>query len=501
MFVCLLFLGPAESHAGSAGQLDPGFGRAGKVTTAFSRGDSRVFGIAIARTGEVVAVGESDHASLSGFAVARYRRNGGLDRRFGMRGEVRTAFASANAAATAVVLQRDGRIVVAGPTGLANSVERKVVLARYTSTGALDPSFGRMGEVVAPFQARAMGVFLKAALALQSNGKIVVAGTTDSATSQPSRFAVARYNISGSLDHRFGDAGQVTTAFGSDAAVASAIALQPDGKIAVAGYSLAPSSAATSFLVARYNRDGSLDQTFGTGGRVITSIGSSSAATAIAVEPDGKIVVAGSTSPEHLQGRDFGLVRYDRNGALDTSFGEGGKVTTAFTNDDGIQGIAIEPDGNIVVAGSTVTRTDARLRLAIAMYAPDGSLDARFGRDGKVTTAFGRGDDQAHAVAIERDGKIVVGGESVGQSAQAAEFALSRYFDQTVCQVPMVKHKATAEARRIIVQSDCSVGRIRRAFSSVVQKGHVISQRPRAWRQRPKGAKVTLVLSKGARAR
>ena len=424
----LLPLGSAESQAGSADQLDPTFGKAGRVSTSFGRGDSRVFGIAVDPTGQLIAVGESDRGSHSGIALARYTAAGVLDRRFGVRGKVRTSFSAANVSATAVAIQRNGAIVVAGPKESARKPVLRIVLARYRRNGTLDPSFGHKGEAIAPFEGRPIGVFLGAAVAQQPNGKIIVAGTADSTRSGPSRFGIARYNPDGSLDHSFGNAGQVTTAFGSDYAVATSIALQPDRKIVVAGYSFAPGAASTSFALARYNANGSLDQTFGSGGEEITSIGSSSAAAAVAVESNGKIVLAGSTSPQaDPQVRNFGLVRYDRNGALDPTFGGGGMVTTAFTNDDGAQGVAIERDGRIVAAGSTVTRKGARFRFALAIYRPDGALDPAFGGGGKVMTGFGVGDDQAHAIAIQRNGKIVVAGESYDQARHAAEFALARY--------------------------------------------------------------------------
>lgn len=501
LVVTLLLLTSGASRAGSAGQLDPAFGTGGKVTTRFGQGQSTVFGIAIDRTGRIVAVGANGQASSSDFALARYRMDGALDRSFGVRGEVRTAFPSENATATAVSIQRNGDIVVAGPTSATKSSQTKVVLARYRPDGRLDPTFGYKGEVTAPFVAGPIGVFLRANLALQSNGKIVLAGTSG-AYPGGSRFAIARYAADGSLDSTFGNQGQVTTAFGADSVVATALALQQDGKFVVAGYSFTsgPTPTLQGFALARYDTDGSLDQTFGSGGEVTTRIGSSAAAAALAVQSNGKIIAAGSAfSDKALQIRHFALVRYERNGILDPSFGQNGKITTAFTNDDGIQGVVTFPDGKIVAAGTTLTRRGARFRFALARYMSDGSLDPSFGKAGKATTAFGLGDDQAHAIGVQRDGKIVVAGESYDQSTQGVKFALARYLDQTICRVPRVKHMAIAKARRALVQADCAVGRIGRAFSPTVRKGHVISQRPRAGAQRPKGAKVKLVLSKGPR--
>lgn len=326
-----------------------------------------------------------------------------LDKSFGVRGKVRTAFPSENAAATAVAIQPNGKVIVAGPTGATATAQRRIAVARYMPDGTLDSTFGRGGKVMSPLEATSIGVFLGAALALQPNGKIVVAGTTDSTYSGSSRFAVARYNANGSLDSSFGNKGEATAAFGTDWAAAMAIALEPDGKIVVAGYTLSGASfALQGFALARYNADGSLDSTFGSGGEVTTVVGSAAAAAAVAVQSNGKILAAGSTSSgKDLQVRHFALVRYNGSGVLDPTFGRDGIVTTTFRNDDAIQGLAISPDGRTVAVGSTVSHRGAYFRFALARYEPDGSLDSSFG-SGKVTTAFGPGDDQAHAVTTSQ---------------------------------------------------------------------------------------------------
>ncbi len=218
-----------------------------------------------------------------------------------------------------------------------------------------------------------------------------------------SDFALARYNADGSLDSSFGTGGKVTTDFGgSDAALAAV--LQPDGKIVAVGTS------AADFALARYNTDGSLDTSFGTGGKVTTDFGGTDQAWAAVLQPDGKIVAAG------LASADFALARYNTNGSLDTSFGTGGKVTTSFEGSDQARAVVLQPDGKIVAVG-----WDNGVEFALARYNTDGLLDSSFGTGGKVTTDFG-GSDAALAAVLQSDGKIVAVG-----FANTTDFALARY--------------------------------------------------------------------------
>jgi len=273
--------------------------------------------------------------------------------------------------------------------------------------GNLDPTFGDAGKVTTDFGDIDFGF----AVALQKDGKIVVAGTADAGVTTGD-FAVLRYNRDGSLDSTFGTGGKVTTNFGgSDAGLG--VILQKDGKIVVAGG--ADAGVTSDFAVARYNRDGSLDVSFGTGGLVTTDFGGTDLGNAVALQKDGKIVVAGQTSG------DFAVARYNTDGSLDTTFGVGGLVITDFAGVDQGRSVAIQKDGKIVVAGHT---DDGDLDFAVARYNRDGSLDTSFGTGGTVITTFGGTDDQGFAVVLQKDGKIVVAGRS---NAEGFDFAVARY--------------------------------------------------------------------------
>src|SRR6266508_2029957 len=268
------------------------------------------------------------------------------------------------------------------------SISRLATLV-FAAAGDLDPTFGVNGKVTTNFFEGA-GVDAAFATAIQPDGKIVAGGSTQNPVTNSADFALARYNIDGTLDTTFGSGGKVATDFlGFDDSVL-AIAIQPDNKIIAAGYAIDGFNFESA--VARYLSNGSLDTTFGNGGKVTAS--SVNMATAGAVQADGKIVIAGwGTGPG--ADYDFIVLRYNSNGTLDNSFGNGGKVTIHIGNDFA-QGMVIQPDGKIVVAGydgNSVATSD----FALARLNVDGSLDSTFGIGGKVTTHFAAG---AEAVAL-----------------------------------------------------------------------------------------------------
>ena len=308
------------------GKLDPGFGSSGTVTTDIG-GMDYVNAVALQPDGRIIAVGQitvfSSPPSYD-FALARYTPDGKLDPSFGRGGIVRTDVGGIDDA-NAVALQPDGRIVVVGSTGPSGGEDYAVV--RYVPDGNLDPSFGRGGIV----RTDVGGIDHARAVALQPDGRIVVAGTV-----------LARYTSDGTLDPSFGSGGIVKTrGFGSF----SAVALQPDGKV-VAGGSTYPVQVAGDFAFARYTPDGTLDASLGSGG-VVKTLGSLFPG-AVAFQPDGKVVMGGSTGQG---GGDFAVARYTPGGTLDPSFGGGTVTTDIGGSDSGIRAIALQPDGKIVVAG------------------------------------------------------------------------------------------------------------------------------------------------------
>ena len=295
-------------------------------------------------------------------------------------------------------------------------------LPRYAkSASALDPTFGKGGKVRTDL-GQIEGI---EDLAVQRDGKIVAVGTIQHPTTFDTRFALARYAADGSLDTSFGAGGKVTTDFEGTSG-AFAVAVQVDGKIVAAGVAGGGPTGA-DIALARYHADGSLDSSFGAGGKVVTDFAlTHEAANGLTIQPDGRLVVVGSTRPFGPHLPDFALARYNPNGSLDPSFDGDGKLSTAFSPGWGDQGlgVALAPDGKIVAAGwATSNGASGPGVIDVARYNADGSLDGGFDGDGRVVSAPGD-DNAAFAVVVQPDGKVVVAG-SVFETR--AELALVRY--------------------------------------------------------------------------
>jgi uncharacterized delta-60 repeat protein len=324
----------------SNGRLDRSFGTGGTVTTDITpSGRPDEANALIQQTdGKLVAAGVTlGPIGAFDFALARYSPNGALDPSFGTGGIVSTDIAGNSDYARALVQQADGKLVAAGRTDTATSTD--FGLARYNPDGTLDASFGTSGTVTTDIATN--NIDEARALVRQADGRLVAAGFAVGPAGTFD-FALARYNPDGTLDASFGTSGTVTTDIGGGDDFAHALAVQTDGKLIAAG--VAPTQTGSSFALARYNPDGTLDSSFGTGGTVTTDL--TGVANALVVQVDGKLVAAGAA------GNDFGLARYNPNGALDLSFGTGGVVTTDFAGgSDSAFALAVQADGKLVAAG------------------------------------------------------------------------------------------------------------------------------------------------------
>lgn len=276
--------------------------------------------------------------------------------------------------------------------------------------GNFDPTFGLGGKVLP--QVRRYGE--AHAVVLQPDGKIIAAGARTVGS------VVARYHPDGTVDRSFGNDGLVDGQLGSGIIDA---ALQPDGKLVVVATGEIVCCTA-EILVARYDADGTLDPTFGSGGVVAQDLFGENVARAVALQPDGKIVVGGF---HRASSDDFTLRRLNPDGSADASFGSSGQVVTTIASGSGrdvVETVAVQPDGKIVAAGFAFTGT--RDDLALARYDPDGSLDATFGVGGTLTTAIGSYRTVAEDVVLQPDGKIVAVGWAE-DNPSLRTFALARY--------------------------------------------------------------------------
>ncbi len=382
---------------GQFGVLDNSFGVGGVVTTDFGK-DEYGSSVAIQDDGKIIVCGQIYDYPFSPIAMARYNTDGTLDNSFGIGGKVTTSGFSGNKEAYgfSIALQSDGKIVVLG--------ERAIV--RYQVDGKLDTTFGDKGKIN-----HGSGNCIK----IQPDGKLIVGGQAGYPPNDD--FGLWRYNTNGSIDSTFSSDGWARVDFTSSDTPIS-LSLQHDGKIIIAGYCYTPT---IDFALARLNNDGTLDQSFGDSGKVITEVGNyGDRGYAVALQSDGKIVLAG-TSLSPGTSYDFALVRYHSDGSLDSTFDFDGKAITAIgTSDDFANAVTIQNDNKIVLTGTSVGK------FALARYQTNGALDSTFGSNGTLTTNVGTIEDGAAAVAIQRDGKIVVAGFSYNTDRNS-DFAVLRF--------------------------------------------------------------------------
>jgi uncharacterized delta-60 repeat protein len=297
----------------------------------------------------------------------------------------------------------------------------------YGAPGDLDLTFGSGGIAIT------FGPSDRAnALIQQPDGKLVAAGaSTDNGISY---VMLVRYHSDSRVDASFGSGGKVTTPVATRGA--AALIQQPDGKLVVAGFSQPLTGASNDVLLVRYLPDGRLDATFGVGGAVTTDFGANEMGTALVLQPDGKLVVAGVSSIS-LNWSNTILARYHPDGRLDDAFGVGGKVSVnlgtdgiASVVDDGVSALLLQSDGKLVVTGGWLTRVTPST-LFVARFQPDGRLDPTFGQGGLVTTyegSGGRAPRSAGAAVIQQpDGRLVVAGFREVPSSMSAGTLLARY--------------------------------------------------------------------------
>lgn len=396
-----------------AGDLDFTFGfNSGKTRISVGSGNALGTRLLQQPDGKLLMAGYAVNSGSSDVALIRMLPDGSLDAAFNGTGMVTTDNGGQGDFGMALALQPDGKILVAGYTN--NGTNNDLLLLRYNGDGTLDGSFNGTGMVVT---ALSSGDDMAAGVAVQSDGGIVVAGTTWNGTDKD--FAVVRYTSAGVLDTSFNVTGKVVTDFGGHLdEVVSDMVLQSSGRIVVVG-----TSGYGGTDVACYTSAGALDTSFNSTGLVTTSNGM--LVKAVALQSDGNIVVAGSTY--NGNDNDFTLLRYTSAGTLDTTFNGTGSVTTDFGagSYDDPGGLVIQSDGRIVVAGRSSMSAGSVVTFALARYDTLGVADANFGSGGLVNLSFGTFDQGASDVALQDDGKIVAAGFAGISSNQ--NFAIARF--------------------------------------------------------------------------
>jgi uncharacterized delta-60 repeat protein len=389
----------------SDGSPDATFDGDGKAVTAISDVTDFSDEVLIQPDGKIVLTGfsglGSDAHAQTDFAVVRYNSDGSLDNSFSDDGKTTTDVGITGSQAVAVANQPDGKIVAAG--GL--------YITRYNPDGTPDSTFDGDGMAT-------LTDLTASALAIQPDGKIVVGGVFYN-SSGAGNFAVVRLNTDGSLDTTFDGDGRVITTIPNNRLELYDIAIQTDGKIVAVGSSTTETKA--YFALTRYNPNGSPDTTFNGSGIVLTEFSNGGdRASAVLIQTDGKIVAAGS-SYQQSDGIKFAAARYNSNGTLDNSFDNDGKVTVQFPYNANANSAALQPNGKIILAGNS-----AEHGFALARLNSDGTLDTSFDGDGKLITAVSNNWAIAYAVEVQADGKIMAAGSS-NLTPWLSDFTLVRY--------------------------------------------------------------------------
>lgn len=399
--------------------------RSNIVTTDFAHGHDAIYGLEASADDKILAVGSAANGKggTLDFALTRYLPDGGLDPTFGNGGKVTTDFSGrTDYIYSRPVIMPDGKVLVAGgagndalPDGSANT---DIGVARYLANGALDASFGGTGKVrldIAGLNDWANAV------AMDKQSRIIVAGATTNPTTRSYQFIAVRLTPEGVLDGTFGNGGKTVVDFGpvngNDRDYANDMLVQADGKILLSGY------AGGNFGIARLNPDGSPDIDFGSGGKVTADFGNTSdEANRMALASDGKILVTGYSNTR------IAVLRYNTNGTIDASFGTNGSVLTEMLNSAGSSrpadsyDIKVINDNNFIVAGTHYdTFESGRQNLAIAGYSVNGTLLGT-----KIIDASGN-TDLGFALAMARDGSLLVGGRAMNHTDYRTDFVIARF--------------------------------------------------------------------------
>jgi len=377
------------------GGLDPGFGGGtGKVSTAFGGDETDML---LQGDGKIIMIG----GSPSSFVMARYKTDGSLDETFGTGGLVTTDVGSGLDVAYGGALLADGRILVVGSARVGSSDDFAIV--RYLPNGTVDTTFGTQGKTTTDFLGQRDRAF---AVAVQPDNRIVVVGDAI-VTFGNSDFAVARYDANGVLDTSFDGDGKVTTDIELHVDIAKNVVIESGGTILVTGAITIGNSAALEHTgLVRYTAGGAPDPSFGTDG--ILSMQFMQLGEGLVLQPDGRIIVAGTVE---VAGQNvFGVMRLGTNGFPDNSFGSLGLATVAFsTAADVARDVTLDAQGRILLSGqSSIQSTNADF--AVARFTSAGLLDASFDDDGRFFADFFNASDGAENIAVQPDGKIVLGG-------------------------------------------------------------------------------------------
>jgi len=413
ILICLISFATLCTHA-QHGDLDNTFGNDGIVTTPIGVDGDRCRDIAVQEDGKIVLIGSTNNGTNLDLAILRYNINGTPDNTFGEGGAFSVNLGGDEYGVSVVVLS-DGKILTAGTQG--ESPFSDFLILKFNSDGTIDQTFGTNGIVTTDF-----GITHDIAnnIMINSDGKIIVTGEVKNGDDRD--FAIAQYNTDGTPDPFFSGDGKATFDIVEfDRCYSSA--LQPDDKIILFGHiSLAGDQ---DFATLRCKPDGSLDNSFGSQGIVVTDFNSTiEFGYSVALQQDGKIITSGITN--YSVDPMLGVVRYNTDGSLDNTFGTGGKESHSVGPDyEFYNFLAIQSDGKILIAGASTDSLGSD-DINLVRLNKNGSLDNTFGINGIVTTGNAGRSDWSESIALQADSKILVGAYA-NPSDEKGVFAIYRY--------------------------------------------------------------------------
>jgi len=432
LILLLLILFVSNVNFAQFGTLDTSFGRGGIVITPFNGFDSAVQSLLIQPDKKIIAGGSVTKSGSSQFSLARYNADGSLDETFGNLGQANTGFPELMVMSS-MALQSDGKIIVAGNLYNSSVSISRFVLVRYDSNGILDTSFGIDGRVITNISDKLDRI---ASILIQNDGKIIASGATSDDTTF-SDFAMVRYNSDGTLDTNFGNNGVVVTSLQAWD-FANAITTNSDDELIIAGTTTRDFNIDFGFdydfAVLKFDSKGHLDTTFGNGGNsIIGTTQANEKALSVKVLSDGKIVLAGEL---HSSKYAFMLAQLLPNGDLDAAFGNNGVALNTLSNEF-IENVAMQIDGKFLITEYHGTGGCCSADIKLIRFLEDGNYDATFGNNGIVTADFLNENNQANAIVIQADGKIIIGGVSGNQIH--SDYGLARFNSELALSNPIIK--------------------------------------------------------------
>lgn len=434
--VCASVAALAIATPGQPGTLDASWATlslqgAGKLLTSFGSSNDVANALLLQPDGKVIQVGHcnaSTNGSVLSVCIARFLPTGALDPGFNTTGQIKATYAAApEFGPIGAALRSDGKLVVAG--GCAPAAVPQFCLLRYTGSGALDSSFGTAG--IAFGGAIGAGGVSPYRMALQPDGRIIAVGACQGATTYD--FCVQRFTADGAIDTTFNSSatGSLVIDMNANFDYINAAVVQSDGRIVLAGG--CGNGGVYLYCALRLLANGSIDTSFGQSGKLLAT--ASGGAQAAAVQPDGKLLLAGQcahTVGMFLKG-DFCILRFNANGSVDSGFGAAGQVLTTVGNYGNMaHSIAVQPDGRIVVAGSCGNGgNNSAADICVQRFTAEGALDPTFNGTGYVVTPIGSGGfyflySPKPGVALYPDGRILVGSSCPGGSGDY-DFCSVRY--------------------------------------------------------------------------